>query len=581
MKTKKYFLFALLVFLGVPAISQIPLNIPSKDERYAKKIEKSAARDEIKQVEASIKQLDVNISRRSELLTFANDEEAFKEFDGPYTKIKNGIPAITAKDPKWKVEEYNAKLEGFTKQYNDIRAEYAKTLRANQIVDTLYYRDRKTDYERDHLEFGSDYMCSGLDDAYDHYYSLKCPCADLYYKYYVHTLNIGDTRKILQELFTIKPNCLTKGFNYDKTSSIKRFKEAYLDGFAAFKQDEIKEVEKFIEKAEKLEPGSEFHLIGVLQMYKRKMEALVSIDPTETNFPATIKKIDESVARLRANQQKVNMVTPERAGKIIFTATDAKREEFEAAAKITTWEFGTRLNFRWFLDKSPAEYHTSLNSTESSIWAFRDAMDKHIVYVNGEKFYEGWFQSYDDIQKEYNSALTLRGSYDPSKGFGHDLVIKMLQDLAAGSYDIKIEVYIGNDNKEFTEKPVVTGECKLNITAAGISKLLSSDNFCAPQAGMVDAGLSAQMIALVKEQGWKEIPKKAIIMSKSWNIEKNKYTGVTVSRWVEASILSDREGQCIRQVVVFEQLHIGGTSFGALKFGGVGDQDDISCKCIR
>src|SRR5688500_12968044 len=133
MKTKTYLLFILLALINIPAVSQIPVNIPSKEDRYAKKIEKSPARDEIKNVESNITQLDKLITRQGDITSFGLYESLYSDFEKPYLAIKNGVPAILAKDPKWKVEEYNTKLADYTKKYDEINVVYAKTKRINAL----------------------------------------------------------------------------------------------------------------------------------------------------------------------------------------------------------------------------------------------------------------------------------------------------------------------------------------------------------------------------------------------------------------------------------------------------------------
>ncbi|HYG53508.1 MAG TPA: hypothetical protein VD905_21620 [Flavobacteriales bacterium] len=587
----KLLLFAFL--LTSHCFSQLGLitKIPDKDERHAKKIEKSPAKDDILLVEKAIANANASLEKYPDVNYFATSTERHALLTDPCEKIKNGIVSIKSKDPKWDLEEYETSLKLYEQKLVEIAPKFEDTKKASALVDSVLVRYKNVQAMWQGLKFG-DIKCDDLLTNVALYYSDRCPCADKFHNFYVKTVDIKRTQNEIKEIGRINPELLGLD-NYQK-SNILDWKKKYVDEFSAFKKQYIDETDKFIAELKANSKDREYQATGVLKFQRKKLETLKEIDPADQNLINEIKKIDDCIAYLREAQLKNNMVTPERAQKIIFLTADVDKDKFETdAVKATSWNIENPLYFRWFMDKPDMATYCALEGAPEVQDPHEYTGDKHIIYINGTKFFEGIFMSHDGGSKIFYNSLTAREEYDSKNDFARDLITEMGKKLKAGTYEMKVEIYLAYRKSKsdrltnFAAQPTATGQINVVITPAALAKLKKEIDNCAPPAGMVDANLSAQMISAFKQRsaddgGWEETPKRAVIIDKNWTINQNKRTGITTSRSIEAWVFSVRkDGTCKRQNFIFEQKHISNGNFGALVLSGIGDPYDMSCECMN
>lgn len=403
----------------------------------------------------------------------------------------------------------------------------------------------------------------------------------MFHEFYVNKIELKILRQKMAEYQKVDP----AGYATAIANSYNDAWEDYWTNWDKTKDAWLARTETFLAKADAESVGQEFHVQGILDYHRRMMQTVVdSEDTPDARFVAMVSKIDALKKKVRGAQMVENHVTPERIGTMLFTSTAVAREDIESATAITEWTIDQPLYFRWFMDKSPIETHGEIENYEADLYSYRNAYEKHVVTIDGEVYRDEWFRSFGEGDKElYKSALTMRGYYDLSRSFYADMLKTMVEDIAPGKHQVKIEIFIANSGKPktFSKEPVASGEITMNVTPAAIAKVMNSDEICFKPAGMRNASLEAQMVRLHKEKGWKEVAKKAIIIDKTWNISKNKYTGLILKRWVDVVIVSTRDGECIKQVFSFSQDYAGGGNYSGTYLDGIGSQDTISCKCLK
>lgn len=104
-----------------------------------------------------------------------------------------------------------------------------------------------------------------------------------------------------------------------------------------------------------------------------------------------------------------------------------------------------------------------------------------------------------------------------------------------------------------------------------------------PKAGMSNAALEQQMVAVANNQGWNDKFQKAVITSSAWTIHKNDLTGAILYRWLAGVCTTkDNDGKCYYQEFSFKQEYTGGGNYSStLKFNSYGGKRELGCDKIK
>ncbi|NMH27214.1 hypothetical protein [Flavobacterium silvaticum] len=300
------------------------------------------------------------------------------------------------------------------------------------------------------------------------------------------------------------------------------------------------------------------------------------------------KKADQKAAKARANapDKPTDGVTSpmhqKYMGKVVFCATEdglmkAKEDETKFTNKFT---LGDPLVFRVYMANSLGNYLKSqqFNGTHGRYW-LQFTLDDTTVFKE-------WLDTRAFSEEEKNKWTTWKGALKSPDGENflgimqfNAFVKENEAKLMPGDHKLKIEILPYQDYPEpFTGPVVATGELTMTVKNSVVDK--NDARACLPKAVMTDKALEAKILAAFKAQGWKEVPKEVRITSK-WTIVRNEYTGVILSRYVEAYIGSTRDGKCLKQSFNFHQDHDGSGFMDDVYLKGIGSQYDIPCGCMK
>lgn len=310
---------------------------------------------------------------------------------------------------------------------------------------------------------------------------------------------------------------------------------------------------------------------------------------TQAQLGALLEKAaDKKAAKARANapdKPTDGITSPmheKYMSKVVFCLTEdglLKGQENEAkfANKFT---LGEPLVFRVYMNNSLSNYLKTqkFHETHGRYWIQFTLDDIHV--------FKEWVDNRMFNEDEKAKWTTWKGALKSPDG---DNYIGIMQfntfvreneaKLTPGDHKLKIEILPYQDYPEpFTGPVVASGEITMTVKGSVVDK--NDVRACLPKAVMTDKALEAKILAAFKAQGWKETPKEVRITSK-WTIVRNQYSGVILSRFVEAYVGSSRDGKCIKQSFNFYQDHDGSGYQDDVYLKGIGDQRDIPCQCLN
>src|SRR5690606_24376737 len=100
-------------------------------------------------------------------------------------------------------------------------------------------------------------------------------------------------------------------------------------------------------------------------------------------------------------------------------------------------------------------------------------------------------------------------------------------------------------------------------------------------AEMTDKALEAKIIKAFNKKVPEGQVKVVRIITPKWNIIRNKYTSVIISRNVDAVIGMIKDGKCVYQTNNFYQDYDGSSYQNDLYMDGEGYDVDIACGCLK
>lgn len=191
-----------------------------------------------------------------------------------------------------------------------------------------------------------------------------------------------------------------------------------------------------------------------------------------------------------------------------------------------------------------------------------------------------WFSTWTTFRQESLTDAYELGS-EEINGFFLGAVVPKLKE---GKNDIKVKVTFvadasGNKKYEHNE-PICEGEFSLVVGRGEVERFLAEKAPRLPEPRMKNPKLEAEMLQAIRDAGWKEEPLKAVIIEDDWTYERNRLTGIIVSRHISAAVLvKSPDGQCRLFYVGFGQENQGGNKYGKARLGGVQSRGPYDVPC--
>ncbi|HEX8561610.1 MAG TPA: hypothetical protein VF676_01405 [Flavobacterium sp.] len=268
--------------------------------------------------------------------------------------------------------------------------------------------------------------------------------------------------------------------------------------------------------------------------------------------------------------------------KIVFASSEtgiAKGAEDESLF-ISKFTLGDPVIFRVYTDKPLVSYVKGQFPESHAYYTIK-------FWLNDVLAHETHMQPQEFTADEKSTWTTWRGALKSPANDRYlclDLFNDFLKEnedkLVKGDYKLRIELLPCNDYpRPFTGPVVASGEITMTV-----NKAVADPNdplACMPKTLLSDKVLEAKILTAFKAQGWNEVPKEVRITSAKWNIVRHKVTGYIISRYVEATIGSTREGKCINQSFNFYQDYDGSGYQDEVYLKGVGPQKTMSCACLK
>ncbi len=575
---------ATLVVIAIMSFTSVQAQLGTiasglADKRRQKKIEKSPARDHILAVEKNLPILKKETGKYTKPAEYLpKDDKDFERFNTPFQSINENLPLILKKDPKWDVSEYKSQFSALEPIFKSIETGYGKRQRAVVLADSIYnsFPNPRPIYDN-YFRFGYSKECGALYKNLNTY-NLACDCGEKHHSFYIEKLRIKELRVILEEISPIM-DYLPFYYSSAKESRVKRLKIDYFDKYDKLQDFWLSSAAKAIESSK--ESDNDFQSIGVLNYYVQVMETALEIsDQKSSDFKTRRTELNDRIKTIQKERLIENKITDENKGKIYFLASDVSRADFSEDQAINVWNLEKPIHFRWFMASTPQEMHLGLNNAVSGLDANQDAHMTHVIYIDGKKIFQGIYKGFGNMPELYANALTMRGTYDGEEdGIHSGLAQKILQEVSIGTHKMKVEAYMDGRKAEMAAKPFAVGEISLKVTATAFSKFKINPEICFPKTGMHNASVSQQIKALVKE----EFKKNAVsvrIIDKDWIVNRNKYSGIILSRGVNATVLFN-DGTCRKMEVWARQKHNGGGQYAPITIEGYSDTEEIPCNCLR
>lgn len=99
--------------------------------------------------------------------------------------------------------------------------------------------------------------------------------------------------------------------------------------------------------------------------------------------------------------------------------------------------------------------------------------------------------------------------------------------------------------------------------------------------GMTNAKLEQDLMNAIKDEGWTEVPLKAVITDKEWTINRHEISGLILSRTLYGEVaVKTEKGACRVFEIGIVQDH-DGANYGRSKYHAVGGSYEIDCKAVE
>lgn len=199
-----------------------------------------------------------------------------------------------------------------------------------------------------------------------------------------------------------------------------------------------------------------------------------------------------------------------------------------------------------------------------------------------------------DVDKSYFDYVVFGdNSYaDPVEDHLQEEILRELVRVKGGSKEVTItttrrsnvdrtQIFKGSVTFDGTNMP---GIGKYDAKRVGLTDIRLAD-VRMPKALKTDAALAGTMKkAFMAKYGNQDVTavKRVVIINTDWTVRRNEFTGIILSRFIDAAVAYDRvDGTCRYEEVRFSQDSQGGGKYGPIYWDGVGDNEEISCKNVN
>ncbi|HHG83213.1 MAG TPA: hypothetical protein ENJ82_00560, partial [Bacteroidetes bacterium] len=405
-----------------------------KEEQRAKKVEKSKASTDIKALESAISELK-RLNGNSDKDLAGKNYESYAQNQKAATEH---LANIKKKDPKWKIATYETSLQTFSRRLTKIGPLHKLEGKKEELRTFIKKKDRISAFSNcdSQLEKVKEADASTVD------------CGQKFYNYYVERVEADVLHKKMVELKKIDPKYMESVNSY--------MRRDYLEGYTSWLEGILAQANDFSNNTLK---KTDFHKLTsqtklVISYLKWKVKTVEKLAPematacTKTNL--NLKKARAHVHEFRL---KESMISPENIGKIIFTKTDVGRKEFASVQKLTSWNLAKPLNYRFFMNQTPQEFHAEVNT--DGRMSPEKAVIVEKIYLDGDLFMNDYsIKTFYDSQDLYLNAMTMRNIEEDA--LYRNLVMK-ISKMGYGTYQLKIEMYMREKDGSKLSSRMATG----------------------------------------------------------------------------------------------------------------------------
>jgi hypothetical protein len=284
-------------------------------------------------------------------------------------------------------------------------------------------------------------------------------------------------------------------------------------------------------------------------------------------------------------------------GKVVFSAANIPMGKENEAAFITSANAGDPIYFRVYMNDSQTNYLQKLLPGQSREALMANGMFKLKYYLDGVECGSAKAHETRFTGDEKSRFTTFRGALRSSEknddligmdGFARfyfgeqrKLVAEQPAMLSPGDHKFRVDVLPYFENPQ-TEGPVIaSGE--ITLTARKIVIDPNNPDVCLPKAEMTDKALEAKLIAAFKKNGeFGTDPKELRITSQKWEIGRHKVTGRIINRYLEAAVVTSKNGRCsYRRYDFFQDWDGTGYQENSTYMTNYSEETEISCKCLK
>ncbi len=239
-------------------------------------------------------------------------------------------------------------------------------------------------------------------------------------------------------------------------------------------------------------------------------------------------------------------------------------KEVEAGLS-NNYTFGDEIYTRVYMDNSLSNYILKAMPTLDKALVDEKSYYMLHFFLDGVEYYKKPLSKSDFSKDEKHEWTSFKGALN-SKSFSNALMrgpfaiflYTLNEKLSNGKHVVKITVNPTIDNPTATELPAVA-EGSINYTVTPTSINPKDEDFCLKNQKMSNPALEVKILKAYKEEeGNSQNPKIARIISKDWEIFRNKYTGVILRRTLNIIVISiNSENKYVYKNCVIKQEYVG------------------------
>lgn len=539
------------------------------EAKRLKKMEKSPAKAEIQAIERNLNTLEkLNKWTDKDLI-----EEKYEEFGVRLDSVNTLLPLINSKDPKWKTNDYEDIKPTYKNKYSSLAEGHKKHLRFLEIEKKLESVESQltTSKMKNMLEV---YTAADIIKRGEMKKKLESPVAVR--KYFMVDYNINEILALVEEMDALNPEWMKSYYRKDLRNFFPEGVKALIATSFEDMQNHASAVSEYDNLEELL---SDYWLyIGYLADIK---DVMVEIAP---EYEAKGKGIQETIDLSRKKMENLAngdlLMGEDRLGKIFFTKGAVERADFDKATPLKTWDFSEGLHFRYFMEKTAMEYDAEIGPNDA--FSYAEAYPNMDVYIGDKLIFTAGLDTYG--KNSYRMYRSFSDEYDLRRRVANELI-----NLKYGTHTLTIKLSVSRKNTEKKSSVFAAGSIDFIYNDALLSKLKNNENICLPKAEMNNSALANEFLAVINKakkdgnQYFESTDQFSLvrIISPSWAIIKNEYTGLIIKRNIAVLVAGkDEEGNCVKMTLGMSQDYTGGGNYGSTYVSSTGGRYEIPCLCF-